>query len=284
MKLEIRYVADAKRFVKAYKSFQDLSDEQKESAYAGAMKYVLRRSRLEHPEGSWDSDGCFFPSAYENAGWIEENISSPTKRYPYSYMLACRTVEHCCRLTNTPVEHARWVITLEQLAYGSQLHSYKRFLVRIKAMCKVAEKKAKQKLVRYTRINADHIDKCEVVRSELRSDLKTYGKRQEWTAPWEVVKFFYENYTSEEYREDNPNFSDLLSSFERMRDTEHRTRWINLSQAVDLLADYFDDHACDDFLKECGAIERYTKSALRAANRRPKMDFIKKVAPSPKKV
>ncbi|MGV4839273.1 hypothetical protein ACSMEA_05895 [Stenotrophomonas maltophilia] len=283
MSLKIKYTADAKRFVKAYKSFQALNEEQKASAYAGAMKYVLRRSRLEHPDGSWDSDGCFYPSSYENADWITDNISTPSKRYPYTYMLACRTVEHCCRLEGANVEHARWVITLEQIAYGSQLHSYKRFLVRIKALFKVAEKMAKQKVVRYTHIDVDDIDKSEVVRSELKSDLKTYGKSQEWTQPWEVVNFFYKNYTSEEYRKDDPGGSDLLSSFESMAETEHGRHWITLSQAIDVLAYYFEDYACDDFLKECGAIERYTKSALRASNRQPKTDFINKVAPASKK-
>lgn len=283
MSLKIKYTADAKRFVKAYKSFQALNEEQKASAYAGAMKYVLRRSRSEHPDGSWDSDGCFYPSSYENADWITDNISTPSKRYPYTYMLACRTVEHCCRLEGANVEHARWVITLEQIAYGSQLHSYKRFLVRIKALFKVAEKMAKQKVVRYTHIDVDDIDKSEVVRSELKSYLKTYGKSQEWTIPWDVVNFFYKNYTSEEYRKVNPDVSGLLRSFESMKETEHGTRWISLSQVIDVLADYFEDRACDDFLEECGAIERYPKSALRASNRQPKADFINKVAPASKK-
>lgn len=112
------------------------------------------------------------------------------------------------------------------------------------------------------RIDEDDIDKCEVLRSELKSDLETYG--EDWDFPWEVVLFFFENYAAEEYTEydSSGSFDDLLSAFEEMAHANYGTSLVTLSQTVDILADGFEDYVCDDFLKDCGAIERYANSKL----------------------
>lgn len=117
------------------------------------------------------------------------------------------------------------------------------------------------------KIDEDDIDKCEVLRSALKSDLENYG--EDWDFPWEVVLFFFENYAAEEYTEYNSsgNFDDLLSSFKETAREDYGTSLVTLSQAVDILADSFEDYACDDFLRDSGAIEHYVKSKPGALNR-----------------
>ncbi|WP_143598974.1 hypothetical protein [Stenotrophomonas maltophilia] len=116
-------------------------------------------------------------------------------------------------------------------------------------------------------IDEDGIDKCEVLRNELKSDMETYG--EDWDFPWEVALFFYENYASEEYTEydSSGSFDDLLSAFEEMAHANYGTSLVTLLEAVDILADGFENYVCDDFLRDSGAIERYVKSKPSVLNR-----------------
>jgi hypothetical protein len=58
---------------------------------------MRRRSRLEHPAGSFDRQGRFWPDVSEHRAccdWITE----PTKNYPYSQMHHCRSMAHIAEL------------------------------------------------------------------------------------------------------------------------------------------------------------------------------------------
>jgi hypothetical protein len=67
------------------------------SALSALTRFSRRQERLEHPEGSFDNAGRFYPSDSEDCG-VSSYIRSPSRSYPHSYMLACRTLDHCERL------------------------------------------------------------------------------------------------------------------------------------------------------------------------------------------
>ncbi|HHA2980545.1 TPA: hypothetical protein ACOFDS_003263 [Stenotrophomonas maltophilia] len=254
MKLEIENVADARRFVRNYKSFQGLSDDQKASAYAGAMKYVLRRSGLERPAGTKDDNSWQF--------------------------------KHCCRLAGAVTAHARWVVALEQLAFKGQLHSYKRFLVRIRAMFKVASVKAKTKVVRRTDIRP--ITKSAMIYNQLRKDLKAGEKDRDMT----MMDQFYWNYTSQEFRDRDMGYWQCGSletiwddyecwvGYERECNDGRSPSWL---EEIIWISDRFDHLVSDEFLEKRGARGRYVRSELRRLNSQRRPRFIKKVAPPLKK-
>src|SRR3989475_363267 len=253
MRLEIENVADAKRFVRNYKSFQGLSNEQKASAYEGAMKYVLRRSGLERPAGTKDDNSWQF--------------------------------KHCCRLVGAVTTHARWVVALEQLAFKDRIHSYKRFLVRIRAMFKVARRKAKAKVACRTDIGP--ITKYDMIASQLRKDLQAGEKDRDMT----MMDQFYWNYTSQEFRDRDMEYWRRRSretiwddyecwvGYERDCNDGRPPSWL---QEIMWISDRFDDLVSDEFLEKRKARERCVRSKLRRLNSQRRPDFIKKVAPSPK--
>lgn len=59
--------------------------------------YELRKSRDEHPEGEFDNAGRWYPSARENCG-VTRWARPPSQAWPYSYLIACRSLDHCERL------------------------------------------------------------------------------------------------------------------------------------------------------------------------------------------
>jgi hypothetical protein len=88
-----------------------------------AIVYGLRNSRREHPEGSFDKAQRFYPSAREDADGDGTNVRSPSRAWPYSYMLRCRTRQHCAVLVrraidglDVPPDVRRAVVGAEQVA------------------------------------------------------------------------------------------------------------------------------------------------------------------------
>ena len=57
--------------------------------------FERRKSRVTHPEGRFDRQNRFFPSARENADGDGTKVRAPSMTWPHSYMLRCRTREHC---------------------------------------------------------------------------------------------------------------------------------------------------------------------------------------------
>lgn len=55
--------------------------------------YAALRDRRIHPEGEFDKAGRWYPSTEENCG-VSSVIRSPSRRWPHSYMHACRTRKH----------------------------------------------------------------------------------------------------------------------------------------------------------------------------------------------
>jgi len=62
-------------------------------------EYIARQRRHRHPKGKFDSAGRWYPSRSEVRGCCER-IRSPSRRWPYSLMLHCRTAKHVAALFN----------------------------------------------------------------------------------------------------------------------------------------------------------------------------------------
>jgi len=60
--------------------------------------YGPRQVREVNPEGDFDNAGRWSPSARENAGGSGTSTRSPSRAWPYSYMLRCRTRQHAAVL------------------------------------------------------------------------------------------------------------------------------------------------------------------------------------------
>lgn len=67
--------------------------------------YEKRQARLAHPSGRADKQGRWWPSDTEQQ--ICCSVRSPSRSYPWSLMLHCRTLRHVARLTNVPEARLR---------------------------------------------------------------------------------------------------------------------------------------------------------------------------------
>jgi hypothetical protein len=59
------------------------------------LVWEARKSRRCHPEGSFDKSSRWYPSAREDCGGDGTNVRRPSASWPYSYMMRCRTRQHC---------------------------------------------------------------------------------------------------------------------------------------------------------------------------------------------
>jgi hypothetical protein len=60
------------------------------------LAYVARRDRLVNPRGKFDSAGRWYPDADAEGG--TPAVRSPSRAWPFSYMVACRTKRWCAQL------------------------------------------------------------------------------------------------------------------------------------------------------------------------------------------
>lgn len=77
----------------------------RERVREAATLYQNRKARLAHPEGKWNN-GLWFPTGSEVQPCCQ-HIAEPTKDYPYSLMLHCRTLPHICNLKRVLAKDVR---------------------------------------------------------------------------------------------------------------------------------------------------------------------------------
>lgn len=65
-------------------------------AVRAAIRYLRRRERLEHPAGGPARGGRWYPDASE--GLNTAMYRTPSRAFPWSYMLPCRSIRHCAQL------------------------------------------------------------------------------------------------------------------------------------------------------------------------------------------
>jgi hypothetical protein len=58
-------------------------------------RWRRRQDRAEHPDGEFDSAKRWYPTRAENVDRFTSYTRSPSHAWPYSYMLAARSLSHC---------------------------------------------------------------------------------------------------------------------------------------------------------------------------------------------
>lgn len=66
-------------------------------AQKAAQEYLNRKSRATHPSGRTDNGGRWLPSESEKCDCCDR-IRTPSRAYPWSLMLHCRTAKHIANL------------------------------------------------------------------------------------------------------------------------------------------------------------------------------------------
>lgn len=77
------------------KIFAGVTFEKFAAAVRAYITWQRRQERYEHPEGTFDSKRRWYPSRAENLDGLTDLVRSPSARYPFSYMLAARSLWHC---------------------------------------------------------------------------------------------------------------------------------------------------------------------------------------------
>ena len=72
-----------------------LTTEQFQPALAALVRYERRQARIEHPSGSFDKAKRWYPNGRDEE--VMDAGRSPSRSYPNSYNLACRSLAHCER-------------------------------------------------------------------------------------------------------------------------------------------------------------------------------------------
>ena len=62
-----------------------------------AKEYIARQGRYTHPDGKFDRGGRWYPSDKEARDCCAR-IRYPSRGYPYSYLVHCRSAQHVAEL------------------------------------------------------------------------------------------------------------------------------------------------------------------------------------------
>ncbi len=76
---------------------------------AAAIEFVLRQSRQRHPKGSFDKQGRWWPDEEEERPCCRR-IRTPSRRWPYSLLVHCRTLHHIAQLFGVDENALRKVV------------------------------------------------------------------------------------------------------------------------------------------------------------------------------
>ena len=74
------------------------ADLKKLGRMAALLLYPLIKGRRLHPDGYFDAQGRWYPSVDEDADDLTRRIRSPSRNYPYSYLVAARSRKHLLAL------------------------------------------------------------------------------------------------------------------------------------------------------------------------------------------
>ena len=69
--------------------------ERAQAAFRAQARWLRRKERTEHPDGNFDNAGRWDPSADEDCDDFTSRTRTPSRKWPYSYLLAARSLEHC---------------------------------------------------------------------------------------------------------------------------------------------------------------------------------------------
>jgi len=89
------------------------------------IEYLNRRDRESDPEGSFDSAGRWYPSDEERQECCR-TIREPSRKWPYSLLVHCRSLRHVARLYGVDEQTLRLIARrdydkrLEKLEDGNE--------------------------------------------------------------------------------------------------------------------------------------------------------------------
>ena len=85
-----------------------------------ASLYLIRRDRLGHPDGYFDEKGRWYAHGQDAA--VMAPCRSPSRNWPYSEMLSCRTLKHCARYYDADTRLTRRAArAIEHITKGRKL-------------------------------------------------------------------------------------------------------------------------------------------------------------------
>lgn len=76
-------------------------------------QYERRQARLEHPDGKTDGGGRWYPSEAERQDCCNV-VRTPSRAWPWSYMIHCRTLKHVAALNQLSERELRSALALRQ--------------------------------------------------------------------------------------------------------------------------------------------------------------------------
>lgn len=74
-----------------------------------AIECIDRQNRKTHPSGKTDNGGRWYPSEDEHCKCCD-NVRSPSRAFPWSYMTHCRSIRHISNLHNVDEKALRWAV------------------------------------------------------------------------------------------------------------------------------------------------------------------------------
>lgn len=90
-----------------------------------ALEFVKRQARLTHPEGRFDSGGRWYPDREREKRECCQGIRSPSRRWPYSLLVHCRTAEHVARLYGVSKRDIMRAVPVVTALLGLALKTFK---------------------------------------------------------------------------------------------------------------------------------------------------------------
>jgi hypothetical protein len=117
-------------------TIQTLSDRRYLASYTATMRplvlreavelYLARRDRRSHPAGSFDSAHRWYPTAQERCDCCD--VRRPSRAYPYSLLVHCRTAEHIAHLYGIAYDDLAAAIRRAEDRGGDEAKSYRAWL------------------------------------------------------------------------------------------------------------------------------------------------------------
>lgn len=104
------YPGKHKNVMKITINYENLQDEEA-AAVRAALAYIARKNRDEHPSGEFDSAQRWEPDLAEKSPYVLE-AREPSHRWPYSRLLAARSLKHCAWLHDADEMMVRDVVGL----------------------------------------------------------------------------------------------------------------------------------------------------------------------------
>lgn len=87
-----------------------------------AIEQINLQARVWHPSGDFDNAGRWYPTNYCDCC---ESIRSPSRAYPYSLMVHCRTVAHVACVHGIEERRLRWAVKRLRQDIGAAYDDYK---------------------------------------------------------------------------------------------------------------------------------------------------------------